>query len=168
MRSRTAAELKDHLRGDLGANLREGRINAALEAVARIGNDAELPPRGRRAQGIEIRRFHENIRGCFRAARMFAADNAGNAFGGRVIGDHRHLRGERIGLAIKRCDFFAIPGHARPDIALHLVRIEDMQRPAIGKGDVVGDIDQRGNRPSPMAFKPPLQPFRRRVRFSRP
>ena len=96
---------------------------------------------------------------------MFAADNAGNAFGGIVIGDHRHLRSERIGLAVKGCNFFAIPRHARPDIALHLVRIEDMQRPAIGKGDVVGDIDQRGNRPQPNGLQPPLQPFRRRAVF---
>ena len=131
MRSRTAAEIKDHLRGNFRAHLREGRINAALKAVARIRNDAELPPRGRGAQGIEIGRFHENICGGFRAARMLAADNAGNAFGGFVIGDHRHRRCERIGLAIKGRDFFAIPRHARPDIALHLVRIEDMQRPAI-------------------------------------
>ena len=78
---------------------------------------------------------------------MFAADNAGNALGGIVIGDHRHLRRERIGLAVKGRNLFAVPRHARPDIALHLVRIEDMQRPAIGKGDVVGDVDQRGNRP---------------------
>ena len=39
---------------DLGADRREGRIDAALEAVARIGIDAESAAGGGRAQGIEV------------------------------------------------------------------------------------------------------------------
>ena len=50
-------------RGDLGAGLGEGRIDAALEAVARIGMDAELAAGRRGAQRIEIGRFEEDVHG---------------------------------------------------------------------------------------------------------
>ena len=42
LRRRAAAEIEHHLRRQLEAGQHEGRIDAALEAVARVGIDAEL------------------------------------------------------------------------------------------------------------------------------
>ena len=66
-------------------------INAALKAVARIRDDAELPPGGRGAQGIEIGRFQENIVGRLRAARASPPIMPAMPFGGIVIGDDGHV-----------------------------------------------------------------------------
>ena len=71
-----AAEIEDHARGELGAGGREGRIDAALEAVARIGADAELAAGRRGAHRIEKGDLEEHIARRRRAARALAAHDA--------------------------------------------------------------------------------------------
>ena len=55
---------------------------------------------------------------------------------------------------------FALPGAAHGEIALDLVGIEDVQRPAAVEGQVIGDIDQRIDRTKTDGDQPLLQPFR--------
>ncbi len=62
MRGFAAAKFENHARGDLGAHGCEGGIDAALEAIARIGIDAELAAGRGGAGGIEIGGFEEHIR----------------------------------------------------------------------------------------------------------
>ena len=56
----------------------------------------------------------------------------------------------------------AVMGAAHDEIAGDLGGVEDVQRPAAVEGDVVGDVDQRVDRPQPDRQQPLLQPFRRR------
>ena len=142
MRGCTTAEIEDHPRGDLRTHRREGRIDAALEAVARIRGDAELAARCRRAQRIEPGGFEEDIDGLVGAARRYAADDAAEGFRTRVIGDHRHVAVQCVGLVVERLQRLAVFGEARMDGARHLVGVEHMQRAAMGEGDVVGDVNQ--------------------------
>ena len=104
LRGFAAAEFQDHARGDLRAGLDEGRIDAALEAIARIGIDAELAAGRGGADRIEIGRFEEDVRGFRRAAGRRAADDAGDADRAAIVGDHRHSGIERVGLAVERLD----------------------------------------------------------------
>ena len=57
----------------------------------------------------------------------------------------------------------AVARAAHGEIALHLGRVEHMQRPGAVEGHEVGDIDQRVDRPQADRGQPLLQPFRRRA-----
>ena len=122
-----------------------------------------LRPVARNRDRIEEGRFDEDIGRGLGAAGLLAAHDAGNAARGFVVGDHAHGRIERVGLAVERQNLFAVFGHARLHIALELVGIEDMQRPAAVIGDKVGDVDQRRDRPKPDGAQPFLHPFGRRA-----
>ena len=162
LRGLAAAKLQDHVGRDLGARLDEGRIDAALEAEARVGDDAELAARRRRADRIEISGLEEDVLRLRAAAGRLAADDAGNPFRTGIVGDHRHLAVERVGLAVERLNGLAVAREPRVDRALHLVRVEDVERTAVAHGDVVGDVDERRDRAKPDGAKPPLHPGGRR------
>ena len=71
----------------------EFRIDAALEAIARIGDDAELAARCARCGPDRSSADSTNtLVVVFGAAGVFAAHDAGNAARGRVVGDHAHRR----------------------------------------------------------------------------
>ena len=84
LRCLTAAEIEDHARGDLRAGLDEGRIDAALEAVAGVGIDPELPAGRGGADRIEIGGFQEDVRRLRTAAGLHSTDDAGDADRRRV------------------------------------------------------------------------------------
>ena len=143
--------------------LDEGRIDAALEAVARVGMDAELAPGRRGADRVEIRRLQEDVRSspaCSRVASppMMPPMRLRPA----LVGDHGHRRVERVGLAVERLDA------SRPSRASRawmppstLSASKTCSGRAIGIGDVVGDVDQRRDRPQADGAQPPLHPVRR-------
>ena len=70
LRRLAAAQIEDHGGGDLDAVGHEGRIDAALEAVAGIGLDAELAAGRGGAQRIEKRSLEEHVDRLRRAARL--------------------------------------------------------------------------------------------------
>ena len=79
-----------------------------------------------------------------------------------VVGDDDHALVERVGLAVERQHAFAVPRAPHVEVALDLGEVEHMQRPAAIEGDVVGDVDERADRPEPDRAQPLLHPFRRR------
>ena len=120
LRRLAAAQIEDHGGGDLDAVGHEGRIDAALEAVAGIGLDLQLASGGGGAQRIEERRLEEHVDRLGRAARLHAAHDAGDADGAIAVGDHRHARVEGICAAVERLDGLAVLRHAGLDGAREL------------------------------------------------
>src|ERR1051326_3975335 len=76
------------------------------------------------------------------------------------VGDHRHGGIETIAAAIEGQDLLALARHAHGEIARELLRIEHMQRPAQIEGYIIGDIDQRRDRPEANGGQAMLQPAR--------
>ena len=74
---RAAAQLDHHLRRELEPRQHEVRIDAALEAIARVGVDAELAPGLRDVERLPQRRFDQHVGGVLVAARRLAAHDAG-------------------------------------------------------------------------------------------
>ena len=155
-----AAEIEDHPGRDMGAPIRTFGIDAALEAVARIRHDAELAARRRRADRIEQRDFEEHIGRVLGNAGYFAAHDAADGLDAVVVGDDGHRGIKLVFLAVQRQHLLAVFGEPHGDVALHLSRVEYVQRPGQIEGDVVGDVDQRRNRAQADGAQTVLQPLR--------
>ena len=159
---RAAAEIEDHFGGKLEARHHELRIDAALETVAGVGDDAQRAAGAGDVQRLPQGRFDQHVGGGGVAAGMLAAHDAGNRFDAVVVCYDAHLRRQRVFAPVERQHLLAFAGAPHDEVALDLGRVEDMQRPAAVEGDVVGDVDQRVDRPQPDGDQPLLQPFRRR------
>ena len=75
-----------------------------------------------------------------------------------VIRDDRHARLQGIGLAVQGQEALALNRRPHHQIALHLGRVEHMQRAVQVEGEKVGDVDQHRNRPQADRLEPLLQP----------
>ena len=102
LRRRAAAELQHHLRRELEARHHEVRIDAALEAIARVGVDAELAAGLGDVERLPQRRLDQHVGGALVAARCLAAHDAGERLDAVLVGDHAHGVVERVGLAVER------------------------------------------------------------------
>ena len=80
LRRRAAAQVEHHLGRELEPRHHEGRIDAALEAIARIRIDAELAPGLRDVERLPQRRLDQHVGGRLRAAGRLAAHDAGERF----------------------------------------------------------------------------------------
>ena len=149
------------MRRQFEARHHEGRIDAALKAIAGIGIDAELAAGLGDIHRHPQRRFDQHVGGGFRAAGFFAAHDAGERFNPLVIGDDAHRVVERVALAVERQHALAGARAAHGEIAAHLGRIEHMQRPPAVVSDEIGDIDQRIDWAQPDCGQPARQPIRR-------
>ncbi len=154
------AQLQDHLRGEFEPLHREAGIDAALEAEAGIRMDAERAAGAGDVERVPQRALDQHVDRRLRATRMLAAHDAGDRLRPVVVGDHHHLVGEIVGLAVERHHRLAGLGAAHDEVALHLRRVEDVQRPVHGVGHDVGDVDQRVDRPEPDRLEPILHPLR--------
>ena len=111
---RAAAEVEHHLRREFEPGHQEGRIDAALEAVARVRIDAELAAGLRDVERLPQRRLDQHVGGVLVAAGGFAAHDAGERFRPGVVGDHAHGVVERVGLAVEREQLLARLARAAP------------------------------------------------------
>jgi hypothetical protein len=159
---RAAAEFEHHARAQIQAGAHEFRVDAAFEPVAGIGDDAEFAAGARRCHRIPERGLDQHVGGAVLAARKLAAHDAGDRFHAVVVGDHAHVGRQRILRAVQRQHLFAGARAPHHQVALHPGRVEHVQRPAAVEGDVIGDVDQRVDRPEPDGDQALLQPFRRR------
>ena len=112
LRRRAAAEIEHHLRRQLEARQHEGRIDAALEAIARVGIDGELAPGLRDVELVPQRRLDQHVGGRRRAAGGLAAHDAGERFDALLVGDDADALVERVGLAVERQQRLAVAGRA--------------------------------------------------------
>ena len=153
-----ATEVEDQLRRQLKPVAGEGRVHAALEAVAGIRVDAQRPPGRRDPDRLPVGAFKEHVRGRLGHARGLAAHDPGEAFGAVVVGDDQIARAQRIGLAVEREQALALGRAAHHQIARDLARVEDVQRAVEVEGEEVGDVHERRNRPQADGAQPLLQP----------
>ena len=153
--------IEHHLGGELEAGQHECWIDAALEAVARVGIDGELAPGLRDVDLVPQRRFDQHVGSGLRAAGGLAAHDAGERFDALLVGDHAHALIERVGLAVERQQRLAVAGAPDGEMAMHLGGVEHMQRAAAVVGDEVGDVDQRVDRAQADGGEPLLQPVGR-------
>ena len=102
-----AAKVDDEMRRQLGAGDAEIGIDAALEAIARIGDDAELASGLGDVGRVPQRALDQHVAGVLVAARMLAAHHAGDQLDAVVVGDDHHGLVERVGLAVERQHAFA-------------------------------------------------------------
>ena len=79
------------------------------------------------------------------------------------VGDDDHALVEGVGLAVERQHALAVTGAPHLEVALDLGEVEYVQRPAAVESDVIGDVDQRADRPEPDRPETLLHPFRRRT-----
>ena len=162
-RGLAAADVEHHARRELQAGHAELRIDAALETIARVGDDAELAAGLGDVDRVPQRALDQHVAGRGVAARMLAAHDAGDRFDAIVVGDDDHAVVERVSLAVERQHALAGASAAHAERAFDLGEIEDVQRPAAIEGEIIGDVDQRVDRPQADRAQPLLHPFRRRA-----
>ena len=157
-----AAQLEDQPGSDFGSRDGKGRIDAALEAVAGVGFDTQSAPRARRARGIEQGDFEQHVRRALGTACRFTAHHAGDREQARLVADAGHLVVEGVVLAVERANGLTAASRAHPQIPFDATGVENMGGAAETDGEVVRDIDQRGDRPQAHRKQPLLQPGRAR------
>ena len=144
-----AAQFEDQPRRDFQTGADKGRVDAALEAIARVADDVE-PAAGRGgADRIEQRRLDIDLGRRLGAAGRLAADHAAEALHAVVVGDRGDLRVELVFAAVERQQPLARPREAHDEVAAELAGVEDVQRPVQVEGQEIGDVDQRRDRPQP-------------------
>ena len=160
-RRRAAAEIEYHFCREFEPRQHEGRIDAALEAVAGVGIDTKPAAGLRDVDLVPQRRFDEHVGRRFRAAGFLTAHDAGQRFHPILVSDDARRVVERVGLAVERQQSLAGGRAPHREIAAHLGGVEYVQRPAAIEGDEIRDIDQRIDRTQSDRGKPLPQPFRR-------
>ena len=88
-----------------------------------------------------------------------AAHDPGQRFDARAIGDNHIVRVEPVGPAIERGEFLIRLSAAHGEIALDFFGVEDVQGPGPVESEIIGDIDERIDRPQPNRLEPPLHPI---------
>ena len=157
-----AAQFQHHRGGGLHRVGHQRGIDAALEALARVGDDLVASAGQRDADRIEQRALDEDRGGGFVAAGRFAADHAGHRLHAGGIGDGAVLGGDGVVAAVQRAERLAAAGPQRQHVAGELRHVEHVQRAAEVDGEEVGDVHQRVDRPQADRRQPILQPLRAR------
>ena len=155
-----AADFQDQLGRRLDAGFGGSRVDAALEAKAGVGFDAELAPGGRRADRIEQRRLDQDVDRTLPAGRRFAAHDATQRQHAVGVGDHADAIAQGIGFAVQRRQGLAGGGQPHHQVAGDGIGVEHVQRAAPVEGEIIGDVDQRRNRAKPRRQKFLLEPSR--------
>ncbi len=138
------------------------RIQAPLKPIAGIGIDVQAPPGFCHPDRVEQGNLQKNLGRVIGTAGQFTPHDAANPLRACRIANHRHAVFQGIGLLIQRQNGFPRLGPAHGQgIALNFSRIKDMQGPPQIEADIIGDIDQRGNRAQADGNQPPLHPGRR-------
>ena len=156
-----ARQIDRHRRRQLQPILEEGGIDAALEPAPRVREEGQLLSGQSDMLGIEIGAFDEDVGGRFGDSAMLAAHDPADVVDGFIVGDHGHRGIEPVALAVERQHLLAVARAAGDERAFQGRQVVDVERPAVGQHDVVGEIDQGADRPLSDRLQPPLQPVGR-------
>ena len=161
---RPAGSRQDEGRRPEHRGLHRRRVNAALEAVARVGGHAQCTPRGPYLPGLEERALEQNVRRIFRDFGVPPSHHAGNRHGALCVTDHEHVGCDRASLAVQRHQ--GLPGTCAADHDRGIrqaVQVEGVERLTQLQHDVVGGVhdavDGAGSRgPQPIREPPGRRP----------
>ena len=109
LRRGAAAQFHHQLGRELQPRRHEGRIDAALEAIARIRIDAELAAGLRDVDLVPQRQFDQHVSGVLVAAGSLAAHDAGQQFDAVLVRDHADRGIKRVGAAVERQQLSRLP-----------------------------------------------------------
>ncbi len=140
------------------------RIDPALVAVRRIGNQPQPTARAAHRRRQEPRRFQHNLRGGLGHAGRLAAHHARERHGARFIRDDQIVRRQLVSLVVQRLELFArvrAPHFNRATRQLR--RVEGVERLARLEQDIVRDIDHVIDRTMSRRLNRLLQPERARA-----
>jgi hypothetical protein len=126
-RRRAACGLHHHGGGEIEPGEDERGVDAALEAIARIADDAGLAASGGGAQRVEIGAFDQHVLGRFSAAGTLAAEDAAEAEHGAIVGDHAHGVVGLVLAAVEAVELLSLSAEPRADGADELVGVVDVQ-----------------------------------------
>ena len=142
-----SAQVEHHLRCKIQTRQHEGWVDTTFEAIARVRIDSELSSGLGNIEFVPQRRFDQDVRGGFRTTGRLAAHDAGKGLNGIFIGDDANALIKRISLAVEGEQLLAIPRATNSQVAMHLCRVEHMQRSSTIKGHEIGYVDERVDGP---------------------
>ena len=143
----------------LQARHHEIRVDATLEAIARVRVDAELASGLRDIERVPERRLDQHVGGFGRAAGFLTAHDAGERFHRLFVSDDTDRLVELIGSAVEREQALAFAAAPDGEIAVHFCGVEHVQWTPAVEGHEVGDVDQRIDGAQPDRDEALLQPF---------
>src|SRR5690606_26631450 len=135
-----------------------GEINAALEAMARLG--AELVATGPAHDGLgpPERAFQVDVGGFEGDGGGLTAHDAGHAFDHVASGDHTNIGLQINHLPAQQFERFALARPAHGEAALNAAYVEHVGRATQLEHHVIRNIDQRRNRTLPRPLELTLHP----------
>jgi hypothetical protein len=157
-----AADFDDQLGRALDAARAELEIDAALEAIAGVTQEAQPAHLALYDRRIPERAFQVDARRVAGDARMLAAHDAGEAQRLRAVADEQQVRFERERLPVQQRQRLAVTREADDDVALEQPVVVRVQRLAQLEHHVVGDVDDGRDGAHPRALDALLHPRRRR------
>ena len=157
-----AAQVDDHLCGQIDPGLDRTGIDTTLEPVARIRFNAGRPACGAGDLGIKPGALDKDINGAVGDAGHLPAHHTTQAKAIVFIGNHALLGGRRIVFAIQRLEPIRLAlAAARNNRLADLAGIIDVQGAAAVIGDEIGDIGEDVDRAQADGFQLAFQPVRR-------
>ncbi len=161
----TAGDQHQQVDGALRGGAGGLRVDAALEALGRLGG--QLVPLGTAGDGdrVEVRRLDDHLGGARTGGRVEdlgggAAHDAGQADRAAVVADQQVLGGQRALDAVEGGQALARLGPADRDRAGHALLVVGVQRLAHLQHHVVGDVDSERDRADARLLQPALEPDR--------
>ena len=102
-----AAVLREELGHPVGRGLADGRVDAALVALARLGGELVAPAGAEHRHGVPVRGLDQHARGGLGHLGGLAAHDATEADDPGVVGDDEVLGRERAVVAVERGEALA-------------------------------------------------------------
>ncbi len=160
-RPRLAADyFEQQLGSPLHRNRWQLRVDAALKAVRSVGVHAERPRLAGELDRGEVRGFEKNVARVILHRTVQPAHDSGQRDRAGVVRNQQRA-GRALHFAlIEQRELLARLGQAHADSTLQLVIIEAMHRLAEFHHDIVGDVDDRADRPQAAAAQLFLHPQR--------
>ena len=138
-----AADLQHKFGDALDVLHRQFGVDAALEAVAGVGREIEAARTPGNGVGPPERGLDEDVPGVVADGGGVAAHDARERFESARVGDHAYFFIDGDGVAVEQLERLARAAPAHGEVALDLVQVEDVRRPAQLEHHVVGDVHQR-------------------------
>ncbi len=163
-RDGAAGDLRDEPRAAIGGARDAVPVYAALEAVGRLGAQAESARAAAHRDRRELRALDQDVRGRLAHLGFGAADHAGERDRALRVGDHQVRRRERAGLAVERGELLAggRAAHAHRSAAQGR-EVERVQRLAELEQDEVRRVYDVVDRAHARGFESLAQPVGRRA-----